>query len=279
MPLIHTMALTPLEQQQITHYGFPLLGLPFLQVPAVSASYLVRSQGLLLQQCDVLGVINSLLHTQAYSSHSWWLLAGTVTGGPISTERLLASDEQALLGLISHQHMIHLHPCYLQIWANKLNQSLKSSQQILSKSFLSHHNLNKLCWWIWKEQIDHTFCLLWLFTVFNLLVTRAGCWTLLLVSFKSFHWPLSLAPDRSRIWTFSMQKLKHATCCINVAHSLSKKLTSTWLYLFTAEYYSFAAECKSSNKDIPVSNYVYLLLFQICHKFQWKNWKDWARKK
>lgn len=70
VPLIHTTTWTPLEQQQITRYGFSLLGLPFLQVPAVSASYLVRSQGLLLQQCDVLGVINSLLHTQAYSSHS-----------------------------------------------------------------------------------------------------------------------------------------------------------------------------------------------------------------
>lgn len=52
--LIRTTVVTPVEQQQIMHYGFSLLGLPFFQVPAVTASCLVRSQGLLPRQCDAL---------------------------------------------------------------------------------------------------------------------------------------------------------------------------------------------------------------------------------
>lgn len=42
------------------------------------------------------------------------------------------------------------------------------------------------------------------------------------------------------------------------------------LYLFIAEYYGFPVEWKNNNKDITVSNYIDLLLFQTCYKFQRK---------
>jgi len=62
--------------------------------------------------------------------------------------------------------------------------ALKTFQQILSESFLNHHGLNKLCQLTWEEKANQTFCFSSLFSIFNLLVTKAHGYTVLSVSFK-----------------------------------------------------------------------------------------------